>query len=45
MTDSQKVEKLKALTGETDEVLLNTFLDTLTAPTSRKSLQNMKWFR
>lgn len=27
MTDSQKVEKIKALTGETDEVLLNTFLD------------------
>ena len=27
MTDSQKVERLKALTGETDEVLLNTFLD------------------
>lgn len=27
MTNSQKVERLKALTGETDEVLLGTFLD------------------
>ena len=27
MTESQKLEKLKALSGESDEILLSTFLD------------------